>query len=234
MQPEITPEELENRTFTTKMRGYDPEEVDSLLAAVADQMRGLRVSADRAYQAVGEEMGELLQGARDRADTMVAEAERQASETVAQAQAQAEKELSEARAEAERLRSEAQQEAAEMRSRAEADAAETRSSADEDAARVRLDADETAAETRLAAERDADRRINAADERVRRLEEKESNARERIALLRGELLRLTSDLELLETPPVTTADAADLPEEAVLDDEVVVAATSERASEPTS
>lgn len=187
MQADITPEGLENQTFTTKLRGYDPDEVHAFLAEVALMMRDHKKQADRAYQAVGEEMGEMLQEARDRADAMIAAAEAQAAEKLAQADAAAAA-----------ARASGDEDAARTRADAEQSAAETRRSAEEDATRVRAEATNVAEETRTAAQRVAEERIARAAERVRVLVTQENEARERIAALRTALVDVSERLHELE------------------------------------
>ena len=187
MQADITPESFENRTFTTKLRGYDPDEVNEFVAEVAAMLRDHKKHADRAYQAVGEEMGEMLQQARDRADSMIAAAESKAADAIAKANAAAE----------------------ETRRAAEQAAAATRSGAEEDATRLRTDAANAAEETRSNAQRDAEDRTARADERVRLLESKENEARDRIRALQGELQRISELLGRLEPDDVTEGSPAE-------------------------
>lgn len=89
MQPELTPEEIEQASFTIGLRGYDKQEVESFLADVADQLRGLRDMSANTYVDLGEEMGELLQHARDTADEMTRKAEEKATALRAQVDVEA-------------------------------------------------------------------------------------------------------------------------------------------------
>lgn len=206
VEGEVRLEELENRAFTTKMRGYDPDEVQAFLADVARTLRDHKKQADRAYQAVGEEMGEMLQQARDRADAMIADAEQKAAGILADASAAAEETRSEAQAEAEETRSAAQAEATVTRGSADQDAARTRAeaeraaaemkhAAEKEAARVTAAAAQAAEEVRGEAQRDADERTERADERVRALLSEEKEARERIDWLSSELMAVSQRLQ---------------------------------------
>lgn len=206
VQPDITPDVLENASFTTRMRGYDPEEVDALLAAVATQLHTYKDAADRAYQLVGEEMGELLQKARDRADEMMAAAEKEAAEALARARAEAERERAEASEETRRVRDEAHAAAAEMRAHAEQEASAALGAAHDEAERMRGEAAEAANQMRSMAQREADERIERADERVRRLEEKEVDARARVASLHHQLVTVAAELEMLNTESAVAGD----------------------------
>lgn len=84
MQPELTPEEIEQASFTIGLRGYDKQEVESFLADIADQIRALGEVSANTYVDLGEEMGELLQHARDTADEMTRKAEEEATALRAQ------------------------------------------------------------------------------------------------------------------------------------------------------
>jgi cell division initiation protein len=96
MQPELTPEDIETASFTVAIRGYDKQEVEAFLAEVADLVRALTEASGNAYVDLGEEMGELLQHARNSADQMTT----QAQEEVTALRAQVDAELSDKRREA--------------------------------------------------------------------------------------------------------------------------------------
>lgn len=198
MEDDVMLEGLEDRTFTTKMRGYDPDEVRALLSVVARALRDQKKQAETAYQAVGEEMGEMLQQARDRADAMIADAEQRAADLVAQANAIAEEKRGAAQAEATATRAAADHDAARARAEAEQAAAHIERLANDEAARVAADAARAAEELRSQAQRDADERTARADERVRALESEENEARERIHEVAAELLAVSQRLQELE------------------------------------
>ena len=87
MQPELTPEDIDSASFTVAIRGYDKQEVEAFLADVADHVRALTESSG-AYVDLGEEMGELLQHARNSADEMTARAQEEATALRAQVDAE--------------------------------------------------------------------------------------------------------------------------------------------------
>jgi DivIVA domain-containing protein len=116
-------DELENTTFSTALRGYDRDEVDAFVRNVAQEMRDLHQGrTQNLYESLGEEMGALLQHARDSADDMTRKAQEQAAAT-----------RSEADADARRIREEAKATASEIQKRAEQKAAETRAEAEREA-----------------------------------------------------------------------------------------------------
>jgi cell division initiation protein len=89
MQPaELTPEDIETASFTVGIRGYDKQEVEGFLAEIADHVRALTEASSSAYVDLGEEMGELLQHARNSADEMTARAQEEATAIRAQVDAE--------------------------------------------------------------------------------------------------------------------------------------------------
>jgi len=88
MQPELTPEDIETASFTVGIRGYDKQEVETFLADIADHVRMLSESSGRAYVDLGDEIGELLQHARNSADEMTSRAEQEATALRAQVDAE--------------------------------------------------------------------------------------------------------------------------------------------------
>ena len=89
MQPaELTPEDIVTASFTVGIRGYDKQEVEAFLAEIADHVRALTEASSSAYVDLGEEMGELLQHARNSADEMTARAQEEATALRAQVDAE--------------------------------------------------------------------------------------------------------------------------------------------------
>jgi DivIVA domain-containing protein len=120
---EASNEGLENTTFSTALRGYDRDEVDEFVRTVAQEMRELHQGRNqKMYESLGEEMGTLLQHARDSADEMSRRAQEQAAATRAGAEAEAQRIREEAEARARELQKRAEQKAAEVRAAAERDA----------------------------------------------------------------------------------------------------------------
>jgi DivIVA domain-containing protein len=177
MRDALTPDELANVSFPTTLRGYDRDEVDAFLHKVQAQMKEAeRQRAERLYAHMGEEIGDLLQHAKDSADEMKQEAESDAA----------------------KMRADATADASRLRDEAGADAHTMRADAEADAKKMRQEAESDAAEIRAAAERDAERRTKIADDRVRELEGEEAEARTRIKALRTELESVASHLRPLE------------------------------------
>lgn len=126
----ITPEDIKGANFSVALRGYDRGEVEAFLQDVAAEVSVLKDSAERAYQNLGEELGELLQQAKDVADKLLSEARSEAAALVQSAENEATGLRDEAEAHARQVREEADGEAVSTRAEAEQDAAQRISAAD--------------------------------------------------------------------------------------------------------
>jgi DivIVA domain-containing protein len=122
VRPEFTPDDVEQTTFTVAFRGYDKEEVDVFLAQLAEHLRYVGEDTHSDYQNLGAEMGELLQHARNSAESMLSDAKQGADEL-----------RRKSAEEADRLRAEATEYAKRVREDADDDARWTRSRAEEEA-----------------------------------------------------------------------------------------------------
>lgn len=188
---ELKPEDVERATFTTKMRGYDPEEVEAFLRKVAEQLRQAEARAERSFEAAGEQMGDLLQHAKNLADSITAEAEADAARMRQEAEADASKARSEASADAARMRAEADADARRTRDEADADAKLMREEASSDAARMRREAEDYARDL-----------ITRAEAKVRAIEDAEIEGRARLSDLRADLLEICERLGRIADTPV--------------------------------
>ncbi|HEU4480982.1 MAG TPA: DivIVA domain-containing protein [Actinomycetota bacterium] len=140
---QISHEDILTKEFPSRMGGYDRDEVDGFLQVVAWNLRELQrrvedleESSSKPLELVGKEVGSLLQSAKDVADKMVEEADREVAEWRAKAEAEVaklrEEELGAAQAlkeEAAALRERANERAASLNAQASADAEELRRSA---------------------------------------------------------------------------------------------------------
>jgi DivIVA domain-containing protein len=193
MRDSLTPDQLENVSFTTTLRGYDRDEVDVFIKNVQVALKDAeRQRSERLYAHMGEEIGNLLQHAKDSAEEMKKEAESDAA----------------------RMRADAETDVARMRDEAQADAHTTRADAQADAKSMRAEAEEAATSIRSEANEDAARRTKEADDRVAELEAQEAEARNRIRTLRGQLEEISGHLQPLEERrPVEAAPNAEVSEE---------------------
>jgi DivIVA domain-containing protein len=125
MREALSPEELENAGFSTSLRGYDRDEVDAYLRSVAAELReSQKQRSEKLYETLGEEMGSLLQHARDSADEMTSQAQADAARVRDEAAADAARTREEAAADGRAIRDEATHQASEIRAAAERDAAQ--------------------------------------------------------------------------------------------------------------
>lgn len=113
----ISSEEIERAEFSISVRGYDKGQVDAFVQMVAAEHRRLAhaaetaKNADRPYRSLGEEMGDLLQHAKDSADALRAKAREEADHMIAEARGAGSSIREEAHAEANEIRADAQSEA---------------------------------------------------------------------------------------------------------------------------
>lgn len=128
MREALSPEDPDYVSFNTSRRGYDRNEVDAYLRDIAAELKEAReLRSERMYEGLGEEIGSLLQHAKDSADDMQAQAEKDAATT-----------RSEAEADARRLRQDATNHAGSIKANAEHDATARIKEADERVAALEL------------------------------------------------------------------------------------------------
>jgi DivIVA domain-containing protein len=192
----LTPEEIESASFPARGRGYDRKAVHEFLARVAHEYRSALQTARESepYRAVGREVGEFLQHARDTADDMRARADQE----LLAARREAESIVDRAGQEADRLTREGEREAATARARAEHQVERARAEAERAqsharsyatvvereakraAAQIRDQAESEAEEVRAAARRDARAEIDRIERRVRQLQGVERSLAQRV------------------------------------------------------
>lgn len=119
---QFSPDDIANQRFRSSFRGYDPSEVGRYLASLAEAVAELASERDRLqarlvemgerdlkreFEAVGREVADVLESARDAAYQMRERASADATRWRSEAVAEAEALLRRARADAEQLRSDA-------------------------------------------------------------------------------------------------------------------------------
>src|SRR3954453_1858259 len=80
----FSPDEIQNKEFMTTLRGYDKDEVQAFLGAVAGDYRSAletRGTAPASFESLGQEVGSILQAAKDSATRLTVESEREAATT---------------------------------------------------------------------------------------------------------------------------------------------------------
>lgn len=191
----FSPEEIESKEFLITLRGYDKDEVQAFLRAVAADYRSLGdrsavptpVSTSNPFESLGEEVGTVLKVARESANA---------------------------------LRQKAEDEAAAARRRAEEESAALRNAASAAAKRLTEEAERHAIEVRAAAERDAGERLRETARRVERLQGTETKLRQRLYSLEMMLQSMRQELDASDTAGVEIAAA--VPEGAGEGDDVPV------------
>lgn len=145
----LSPDEIEHKNFVVALRGYDKNQVDEFLKAVADEYREVVRAKERAlksagegpfdpFEQLGEQVAAIARAAADGANQILAEAERSRSAL-----------LESARREAAMIREQAVQEleaARAQRDQVIREASEVRASAEQEAARVKAAAEEQVVE----------------------------------------------------------------------------------------
>ncbi|MDP9225729.1 MAG: DivIVA domain-containing protein [Actinomycetota bacterium] len=149
MRESITPEDIKGANFSVAIRGYDRGEVEAFLRDVAAGVSALLDSSEKPYQSLGEEVGELLQQAKDAADKLFSEARDEAAALVQSAQD-----------DATALRDEAEAHAQQVREYADGEVARKIAQADEEAAN-RIGAADARAQELSTTEVEARQRISA-------------------------------------------------------------------------
>jgi DivIVA domain-containing protein len=218
-RPQVTPEDVYNARFSSRVRGYDREEVDAFLRVLAAELNQLienqqllqnqtpvDVEDEEPYAKLGSDAGKLMQLARDHADRMKAEAMAEISAERAAAATAAAEVLEKAKTEAAAVRGMAERDATSIKDDADRQHAEAQSRARE----VEIETENLAARAqteaegiRAAAETEARILKSEVEEEAKRIKAKaradhtvltreahrEANRIEREAKQRAELLK---------------------------------------------
>jgi DivIVA domain-containing protein len=196
----FTPEEIESKEFLITLRGYDKDEVNAFLRAVAADYRSAlsRQGTDVAvpsssYEALGAEISTVLSTATQSAET---------------------------------IRRRAEDDATELRRRAEEESRQLREAASRAAKRLTEEAERHSVEVRASAEREASERLRESARRVERLQATETKVRQRLFSLEATLKQIRQELEAVETAgadAVGTSLLENRPEETETADEAILA-----------
>ncbi len=167
----ISPDEIQTKEFDRGTRGYDKDQVRAFLDSVASDYRAaLRLGN---YEAVGEEVGRILQTVNDSASALRSKATSEAEEIMANAEGEAAKVKSQAEVEAQGLRDHTNQQIKELIEEAERRVVEMD-------AKVR---------------KETEARIRAADQRVETLRQAERDLRGRLERAREMLTSIEDQLD---------------------------------------
>jgi DivIVA domain-containing protein len=212
----LSPDDIEKTTFHSTSDGYDKVEVEVFLGAVATDMHALqrelesaRLSAHRPLEALGREMGALMQHAHDAAERVKKSAETEAATTLQRAHRDATKlrqdaeqlkkryetetlvARDEAMATVDRLREQADQ----QRRLAEAESSIMHQEAWRSVKRIQEEAKRKAQEILVKADSEASARTAESERRLRKLQEVETRLRRRIEFLSTKLQAMTEQVK---------------------------------------
>lgn len=239
MAPELTPDSLRNARFRTALRGADQSEVKDLLEAAAAQIEALQEQKDRLasrlgefaerdlkteFEKVGNEITEVLEAARQAAETMRERATLDAARWRSEAMAESEKVRKDAKNDAEALRGDAWTTGTDLLNQASAEVKRTTQQAERNAITITGEAEREAHRLVSAARREAEdlvrtatmdaeklnvdaqkahdqmiddaiRQAEASQERTRALEQRREELMEELDAVRSTLSQLEGTLE---------------------------------------
>ena len=178
----LSPDEINSKEFDQGMRGYDRDQVRAFLNTVASDYRAaLRLGN---YEAVGEEVGRILQTVNDSAAALRSKATSEAEEILAAAEAQAKQ-----------TRDAAQEDAAKLKSRAEVEAQALRDNTNQQVKELVEEAERKVVEMDAQVRKETEDRIRAADQRVETLRQAERDLRGRLERAREMLTSIEAQLD---------------------------------------
>lgn len=198
----LSPDEIQRKEFEQGMRGYDKDQVRAFLSQVAEDYRAaLRLGN---YEAVGEEVGRILQTVNDSAAALRTKATSEAEEIMRKAEA-----------EARQLRDGAQDEAAKLKSQAEVEAQGLREHTNQQVKELVEEAERRVVELEANVRKETEDKIREADQRVETLRQAERDLRGRLDRARDMLSSITDQLDTSNagSAPATEAVALDETEE---------------------
>ena len=239
MSSDITPEQLRHAQFRTAIRGVDRLEVETFLDNVASQIEDLEaeharlavqlgdtaaVDLESEFDAVGREVSEILQAARQASDSMRERASADSAKWRSDAMVEADRDRHDAAADAEALRRDAWSTGSELldqavaesnkfREQAERDVLTTMGEAEREAHRltsgVRRDAEDALRNATMNAEKmaseaakrrdaiidNANRQAATAQERARALEQRRDELLDELEKVRSTLTKLEGSLQ---------------------------------------
>ncbi|MGH2786521.1 MAG: DivIVA domain-containing protein [Actinomycetota bacterium] len=211
MSDALTPKRIEEQVFAIDERGYNCDEVDAFLRRVAGYMealgRGETQFGNKPYEALGIEMGDLLQHANDVAAHVKKTAEDEAAIVVQDAHKEAQgireqaetvkrkldSEAAEAKKQATQDAQRLKREAAHVRSLAEAEASLMKQDLRKEAKRLKEEAKRRAEAILQSAHSEAVRRARDTELRLRKLQKAEAIMQERLAVLKERIAEAVGD-----------------------------------------
>jgi cell division septum initiation protein DivIVA len=198
-----TPEQIENPDLHHSPMGYAKAEVHEHLALAADTVRYFQEIADTAYQRVGEDVGDILQGAHDHASELKRAAAKEATAITEEARLTAARLRQDSEKEAAIAVSDAKNEASRLRRQSEQEATSLTNKAEKAAARLRKEAEKEAKSIRDKANKEATAITTPAERRVAELQQREAQARKRLKTLNLKIQSISEDLRSTQSDDET-------------------------------
>jgi len=194
----LSPDDIQNKEFDQAMRGYEKEQVRAFLNTVASDYRSaLRLGN---YEAVGEEVGRILQTVNDSAAALRKKATAEAEEI-----------LNQAEAEARSMRHSATEEAAKLKNQAEVEARGLRDHTNQQVKELAQDAERRVVELEAQVRKETEERIREADQRVETLRQAERDLRGRLDRAKEMLGSITDQLDEPESAVAPPTESVPLP-----------------------
>ena len=178
----LHPDEIQNKEFDQAMRGYDKDQVRAFLETVASEHRDLQQAGN--YEAVGAEVGRILQTVNDSAAALRAKADAEAEEI-----------LSKAETEAREMRDGAQGEVTKLKEAAEAEAQRLRDEANREVKELVQNAQRRAEELEATVRRETEEQTRDANQRLDTLRQAERDLRGRLDRAKAMLSSITDQLD---------------------------------------
>ena len=177
----LSPDEVQSQEFAQAKQGYDKNQVRSFLNTVAEDYRAaLRLGN---YEAVGEEVGKILQTVNDSAAALRAKATAEAEDIMAQAEAASTE-----------MRETASAEAAKLKNQAEVETKALRDHTDQQVKNLVAEAEQRVVEMEAKVRKETEERIRVTDQRVEELRAVERDLRGRLDRAREMLESVTERL----------------------------------------
>lgn len=192
----FSPKEIEEKDFLVTIRGYDKDEVRAFLSAIASDYEIAVARAEDAekakgkpFETLGNELGHVLQAAKDSADHLRKNAETEASA----------------------LRQRTEQEARQLREATTQAAQKLREEAERLANETRAGAEQWASQLKGKIKKETDERVKESARRVQRLQIAEAKIRERFESLQETLAQARGEFDSAgPTEDAETSDVAEL------------------------
>jgi len=189
----VSPDEILRKEFDQAMRGYDKDQVRAFLNSVAADYRAALKLGN--YEAVGEEVGRILQTVNDSASALRQKATSEAEEI-----------LTKAEAESRDIRQAAQAEADNLRGQVQVEAQGLREHTDQQVRELIETAEKQVVELEAKVRKETEDKIREADARVQDLRDAEAELMDRLEQARKKVESVAKSLKTTPGPRLSSED----------------------------